>query len=600
MRRVDEMIPREVAPDGTVLRDYGRLKHQIVDAIRQLQRLLEQHGDSQGASDCHDLMVRLAEDRFTLAVIGQFKRGKSTLMNAVIGRDLLPTGVLPLTSAITVLKYGPAEKLVVRHEGRGLPMEEPASRLADYVTQKGNPGNRRRVKTACLEVPVPFLRRGLEFVDTPGVGSAIEANTATTYGFLPQCDAVVFVTSVDTPVTQAEVALLAGIRQQVRRIFYVVNKTDLLGRTELDEVLGFIADALGRKNAAARVRLFPVSSRLALHAKRTNDPLGYAASGLKELEEALAEFLVQDKTSTFLVSVIDRAMCLVPGGADGTAVSPASTENPAANLAGRFDTIRQSLLDGQVQPRERAVTDTPSDVPDAQEERPQPADVPLPVAIAKDLQTRGCPMCHHLGETALRFFAHWQFALASDEVAQRQFVAESGFCPLHTWQLASVSSPQGLSLGFPKLVERLADRLGHLATAPETAMRALQVLVPGPRECRVCQLLRQAEQPYVPQLLAFLEHEAGRQAYSRSQGLCLRHLGLLTAAAPRDLGEFLVTHAMRRFEEMAEDMRAYALKRDAIRRELSNRNEEDAHLLAIIHIVGESRMCMPWWYDGEA
>jgi GTP-binding protein EngB required for normal cell division len=600
MRQENEVTPAEVGPDAGALRNYGKLKHQIVDAIRQLQRLLEQRGDTQGASGCHDLMVRLAEDRFTLAVVGQFKRGKSTLMNAIIGRDLLPTGVLPLTSAITVLKYGPAEKLVIRHEGRGLPLEEPASRLADYVTEKGNPGNRKHVKTACLEVPVPFLRRGLEFVDTPGVGSAIEANTATTYGFLPQCDAVVFVTSVDTPVTEAEVALLAGIRQQVRRIFYVVNKTDLLGQTELDEVLRFIADALGREDAAGPVRLFPVSSRLALQAKLTSDPLGYAASGLKALEEALAEFLVQDKATTFLVSVIDRALHLLPAEPDGTPASSGGQEDSMASLGRRLDAIRRLLLAGQTE----RVREVPQDAASAAvaEVRAVRQEVAAPAAVdvRKDLQTRGCPFCRYLGETLLRFFAHWQYILSSDEAVQRQFAAESGFCPVHTWQLVAVSSPQGLSLGYPTLVERVASRLAFLVATPEADTRALRTLVPGPRECRVCRLLEEAEQTYVAQLVTHLASDSGRQAFAKGQGLCLRHLAVVSAAAPQDLVEFLITHAVRRLVEMAEDMRSYALKRDAIRRQLSNRNEEDAYVRAIIHLVGESRVCMPWRQDGEA
>ena len=84
-----------------------------------------------------------------------------------------------------MLKFGPVERLVIHREKQLFPEEVPVESLANYVTEKGNPGNVKQVKMACLELPLPFLRRGLEFVDTPGVGSAIEANTATTYGFLP-------------------------------------------------------------------------------------------------------------------------------------------------------------------------------------------------------------------------------------------------------------------------------------------------------------------------------------------------------------------------------------------------------------------------------
>jgi len=208
----------EIKPDLEQLRVYTQIKLMLAGQLRIVREALTALGRENGERQCGELVVKLAEDRFTLAVLGQFKRGKSSLMNAVIGREILPAGVLPLTSAITVLKYGPAERLVVHREDSIFPEELPVSSLSDYVTEKGNPANRKKVKTACVELPVPFLRRGIEFVDTPGVGSAIAANTATTYAFLPECDAVLFVTSVDTPMTSLELVFLErgdpGIRGQ--------------------------------------------------------------------------------------------------------------------------------------------------------------------------------------------------------------------------------------------------------------------------------------------------------------------------------------------------------------------------------------------------
>ncbi len=176
----------ELVPDLSSFKHYTRAKQTIAQEIRLLEDFLRKHPGDREAEQCRQLMVKLAEDHFVLAVVGQFKRGKSSLMNAVIGRDILPTGVLPLTSAITVLKYGPGEKLTILRKGTSHPEKVPISKIAEYVTEKGNPGNAKEVASASLELPVQFLRRGLEFVDTPGIGSAIEANTATTYDFLPQ------------------------------------------------------------------------------------------------------------------------------------------------------------------------------------------------------------------------------------------------------------------------------------------------------------------------------------------------------------------------------------------------------------------------------
>ena len=172
--------------DSHSLRQYTLAKQDLAAAIHDLQQFFHVHRIADGEERCQALLVKLAEDRFNLAVLGQFKRGKSSLMNAIIGRDLLPTGVLPLTSVVTTLCYGPIERLLITRRDWTLTQELPLADLSDYVTERGNPGNEKGVLTAQVEVPVSFLRRGLHFIDTPGVGLASAANTATTYAFLPE------------------------------------------------------------------------------------------------------------------------------------------------------------------------------------------------------------------------------------------------------------------------------------------------------------------------------------------------------------------------------------------------------------------------------
>jgi hypothetical protein len=93
---------------------------------------------------------------------------------------------------------------------------------------------------------------------------------------------------------------------------------------------------------------------------------------------------------------------------------------------------------------------------------------------------------------------------------------------------------------------------------------------------------------------------SGRSQYRRSQGVCLRHLGMLVnASSTAGSREFLLSHAAQRFEEDAEDMRSYAMKHEALRRALENRNEEDAYRRAVLRIVGGRSVCVPWAEDGE-
>lgn len=588
--QTDQTLPL-LEEDSTRLRAYVKSKQAVARQVRAVAHWLSQHGAEDRDAACQELMVKLAEDRFTLAVVGQFKRGKSSLMNAIIGRALLPTGILPLTSAITILRFGPAERLVVSRENWSFESEAPVSALPDYVTETGNPGNQKRVRAVYVEFPSPFLRRGLEFVDTPGIGSAIEANTATTCAYIPQCDAVVFVTSADGPLAATEVAFLDSIQQHVRKILFVVNKTDLLADTERSGVLRFVGETLARRMNVSDVPLFPVSSRTALAAKVESDTVRLEQSGLPALEVALAEFLTRQRTATFLAAILDRAEGLLAG----------EQQQEAAKRRTAIQRLREGVLLGRVD-----VTQAHQLAPDA--DRPRPS---LAVSagsakpsgkseIVASLGVGTCPVCNYMSETAFDFFRQWQYFLATDETAQQSFAQESGFCSLHTWQLAGISSPKGLSVGYFTLLEKLSTTLAALATNETNPGDAIAGLTGRPATCRVCRLLADCERDYTNQLADVLTDVTGLEAYARSLGVCLRHLApLATAVQDGELRRFLLREAARRFNELAEDMQSFAMKHEALRRHLENRNEKEAHRRAMIQLAGQRSLCFPW-RPGEA
>ena len=290
------------------LRQYTRARQTVVDVIRAGKNALHELGFLDKEEQFQALVVKLAEDRFNLAIVGQFKRGKSSLMNAIIGRDLLPTGLLPLTSAITTLCYGPEEKVVLQRKGWMLEQEIELDELAEYVTERGNPGNEKGLVEARVKLPVPFLRRGLFFIDTPGIGSANQASTATTYEFLPEADAVILVTSVEAPMSAVEERFLQDIRKYVRKLFIVVNKIDLLSAQERPPMIDYIHSTIAKSVGMESIRLFPVSSRLGLQAKQQRRPDQLVESGLEAFDTELSRFLAKDKSRLFLISILDRAV----------------------------------------------------------------------------------------------------------------------------------------------------------------------------------------------------------------------------------------------------------------------------------------------------
>jgi GTPase Era involved in 16S rRNA processing len=298
-------------------------------------------------------MAKLAEDRFTIAVLGQFKRGKSSLLNAIIGRDLLPTGILPLTSVITVVRFGACERLVIYRKGLQSPFCDSITTLADYVTEKQNPANRKGIEMVVIELPLPFLRRGLEFVDTPGIGSAIKANTETTYSFLPNCDAVLFVTSVDSPLSEAELDLLRSIRRFAGKIFFILNKMDLLSnQDDATQVIEFVKSGLSGEMGLSEISLISISARQALEANARNSADPLADSGLLHLQERLAQFLATERQTLFLSAIIDRANQLVTSELQETELGEKAQEASAAELRRCLNQVKAEIEIGRTERRQ--------------------------------------------------------------------------------------------------------------------------------------------------------------------------------------------------------------------------------------------------------
>jgi len=245
-----------------------------------------------------DLHERIEQDQFRLAVVGQFKRGKTSLLNALLGEaDLLPVGALPFTSVLTIVKYGRQRNAQVVFQS-GTRLSISLAELKDYVIEAGNPNNCKMVEQVEVFYPGEILRGGISLVNSPGFGSLSDQNTQTAYGYLPRIDAAIFVTSPDPPLTAAEMEFLKALSSSTRKVFIVMNKIDLLDRTSLSPVIEFTKEAITQIVGNPSSALYAVSASRAATLRNGSD-----ASGLQGLESDIREFLSTDRDQTFLASV---------------------------------------------------------------------------------------------------------------------------------------------------------------------------------------------------------------------------------------------------------------------------------------------------------
>jgi GTP-binding protein EngB required for normal cell division len=242
--KIDAPVSRQVAASG----------HRLT----RLMGVAGQLGAARVARDAAELLERVDEGRFFVACVGQFKRGKSTLLNALVGEPVLPTGVVPVTSAITLLRYGSRGARVRFDDGR----EErvPIETLAEFVTEEANPENRKRVRAVEVSLPSPLLSHGMCLVDTPGLGSASEGNAAVTREFVPHVDAALVVIGADPPVSGEEVALVEAVARNVRHLIVVLNKADRITARERDEGVRFAEQVLAARLHRPVGRIYEASA----------------------------------------------------------------------------------------------------------------------------------------------------------------------------------------------------------------------------------------------------------------------------------------------------------------------------------------------------
>lgn len=267
--------------------------------LLRLADLAQELGAEPVTEEARELAVRVSEGRFYVACIGQFKRGKSTLLNALVGHEVVPTGFVPVTAVPTVIRFGDQPHARVRMRD-GAWRDVELTDLKEFVTEELNPENKKAVDGAEVFVPSPLLSSGMCFVDTPGLGSVFTGNTATTQAFIPHIDAALVVVGADPPIAGEELALVESIGTQVQNLILVINKADRTSDPERAAAAKFTRQVLEKRLHRPMGVVFEVSA-----AERMED-----RGPLRDWEKLLASLhhLVEDSGRNLVRAACDRGL----------------------------------------------------------------------------------------------------------------------------------------------------------------------------------------------------------------------------------------------------------------------------------------------------
>jgi len=319
------------------LGDYSQLERQAVNDLTRLRQISQQIGlQAYVIQLIDDLLTRNKESKFSMAVVGEFKRGKSTFINALLGLEVLPSDVLPCTATLNRVTYGTKPLVKVVFEAKeGEPertVEIGINQLEDYVTKLTNQSKSTaaNVKEAIVYYPAPYLQNNVEIIDTPGLNDD-ETMTEITLSVIPNVSAAIFVIMPESPFSGSEGDFLHNklLLSEMGRVIFVVNAMDRIkDPTDRERILAEIEHRI-ESSVEKRLRqqfgintekyrlyrkrigepkVFGLSSYDALESKLNHDQAFLAESGFPEFEAALEKFLTQTRGAIELQGLANRTV----------------------------------------------------------------------------------------------------------------------------------------------------------------------------------------------------------------------------------------------------------------------------------------------------
>ena len=281
-----------------LLEKHRQIKTTVLEQFANTATTAEAIGMSSLASTIRTTRIpKLDQEQFHLVILGEFNHGKTTFVNALLGADVLPTGITPTTAAINhvVWAEGPCARVQLTN---GNMVKISPEALADWVTVSGE----QVEGVAYVELGYPFdlLRENITLVDTPGVNDLNEQRADVTYGYIPRADAVLFLLDAGQALKDSEREFLAShvLEGSRDRLMFILGKIDLLSEKERDAVISYVRDGL--EKLVPNPTVFPISAREWLVGNREQ-------SGMPALIHHLERFLDTDRAQILLDNAIADA-----------------------------------------------------------------------------------------------------------------------------------------------------------------------------------------------------------------------------------------------------------------------------------------------------
>jgi GTP-binding protein EngB required for normal cell division len=314
-----------------------------VSVLARLERIIAEYGLVEFRPALETALNRLEDQRFEVAVFGRVSSGKSSLLNHLLDRPVLPVGVTPITAIPTRVVHGQTPDVEVHFADRRTE-HVSLDRLPEFVTEQDNPANARHVTRLIVRVPAPRLEDGIVFVDTPGLGSLATSGAAETLAYLPRCDLAVVLIDAASTLTHEDLRTLQQLQQAAIPAMVVLSKADLLAGQDRERAIAYTADHLSSE-LGAPVGVHAVST-MPGHEALLEAWISGQLRPLLARHRELARRSVQRKIGALRASVEASLRSRIRRGSDAEhpeAARTADAEQALRGASGTFEDVRSAI-----------------------------------------------------------------------------------------------------------------------------------------------------------------------------------------------------------------------------------------------------------------
>lgn len=312
--------------------NYQTMLSQVNESMADLGGVCGELGLEEYAQTLQDSRERMRKHVFSVGIMGEFRRGKSTVINALLGRSIVPADIVPTSATLNYIRWDATPRADIVFKD-GTLKEVGVDELSKYITKitKESEAVAATVEKSVVYYPCPFCQNGVEIVDTPGLNDD-ERMTAISEQVIPTLDAIIMVLVPDSPFSQSEADFVRNkvMASDLGRIIFVVNKIDNIRPKERPRLLAHIKEKIessvlekmaamygedsreyqDAKTKIGGIRLYPISARDALDGKLDNDYELLEKSGMPAFEEALSKLLTEERGMLELISPVNAVLSI--------------------------------------------------------------------------------------------------------------------------------------------------------------------------------------------------------------------------------------------------------------------------------------------------